>query len=251
MQSNSHILEALDLSVHLGGRPVLSRIQLALPRAQMIAVVGLNGAGKTTLLRSLSGALSLYEGQIRLDGREISTFTARERAQRMACVAQETQAAFPFTVRETVMMGRYPWRRGYFSSAEDLSFVDAALARLELTGWADRQVGWLSGGERQRVMLARALAQQTPIFLFDEPLNHLDIRHRAFVLDLLRDENRTRGVTVVAVMHDLRDVLSHFDCVVLMSEGQIFACGSVCAVLTVQNVRTVFGVDPERVGVAA
>ena len=213
----------------------------------MTAIMGLNGAGKTTLLRALSGVLSVDAGQVWLSGEEMTHIPARQRARNISYVAQDTVASFPFTVRETVMMGRHPWQTGYFHSAADVDRVDAAMARLDLSSLSFRLVNTLSGGERQRVMLARALAQQTPVILLDEPLNHLDIRHRAFVLDILREENRQRGVTIIAVLHELRDVQTHFDRAILLRDGIVVAAGPVDEVITPQRVREVFDVEPGRV----
>jgi iron complex transport system ATP-binding protein len=248
MQSNSNILEASDVSVMAADHEILSSVSVSLMQGSRTAILGLNGVGKTTLLRVLSGALQPTRGQVSLLSRPLQQFSSRERAQNLAYVAQDALAPFPFTVRETVMMGRHPWQSGYFFLESDLERVDAIILRVGLADLSKRLVNTLSGGERQRVMLARALAQDTPLILLDEPLNHLDIRHRAFVLDVLREENQKRGVTIVAVMHELRETWENFDQVVLMQDRRVAAAGATRDFLTPHWIKQVFDVDPHRVG---
>lgn len=238
------------MSVVAAENEILSSASVSIMQGSRTAILGLNGVGKTTLLRVLSGALQPTRGQVSLLGRSLWQFSSRERAQNLAYVAQDALAPFPFTVRETIMMGRHPWQSGYFFHEPDLARVDEIIVRVGLTDLSKRLVNTLSGGERQRVILARALAQDTPLILLDEPLNHLDIRHRSFVLDLLREENQKRGVTIVAVMHELRETWENFDQVVLLQNRSIAAVGATRELLTPHWIKQVFDVDPQRVGMS-
>jgi iron complex transport system ATP-binding protein len=188
------------------------------------AIVGPNGAGKTTLLRALAGLLPASSGRVLLDGRPLPEWPVRERAQRLAWLAQQGEAGMELTVIETVLLGRLP-QRGLLATPEaaDHAAAERALALAECSAWRDRRLLELSGGERQRVLLARALATEAPVLLLDEPSTHLDPQHQRGIARLLRTL-ADAGRTVVSVLHDLPLALAA-DRVLVMAGGELVAEG--------------------------
>jgi iron complex transport system ATP-binding protein len=217
------LLEAADLRVVLGGVTVLDGVSLAL-RPGWTAIVGRNGAGKSTLLRALGGLLPLAGGLVRLSGRDIAGWTARERGQRIAWLAQQGESQGDLTVAELVALGRLP-HLGLFgaATAADEAIVDTALAATECNGFRARRLHELSGGERQRVLLARLLAVRAPVLLLDEPTTHLDPPHQVAVVKLLTALAREH--TVVSVLHDLPLAL-RADRLVVLHQGRVQAQGT-------------------------
>ena len=222
------VLRGEDLSfTHPGGeRAAVRGVSLRVSPGRLLAVVGPNGAGKTTLLRLLSGSLIPEGGRVTLDDRPLALLGDRERARALAVVPQSESSTFPVTVAELAGMGRYahlgPWAR---SGAGDRAIVDRAMARAAVREFADRQLGELSGGERQRARIARALAQEAPVLLLDEPTAGLDLRYRMEVFHLLR-ELRADGLAVLVITHDLNLAARFADRLLLLDEGRARAWGS-------------------------
>ncbi len=214
------MIGASDLCVTLGGRPVIERLTVDFSRG-WTAVVGPNGAGKSTLLRTLAGLLTPAAGTVVLDGRHLQAWTHRERGLRIAWLAQQGEAGGDLTARDVVMLGRIP-HTGLFGTPgpDDLAAVDAAMHDAECADWQHRRLTQLSGGERQRVLLARALAVQSPVMLLDEPTTHLDPPHQVALVRLLRRLGQER--TVVSVLHDLSLAL-HADRVIVLAAGRLRA----------------------------
>ncbi|WP_181692960.1 ATP-binding cassette domain-containing protein [Natronomonas sp. LN261] len=230
------------VSVELGDTSVLEDVSLRIPEGTFVALVGPNGAGKTTLLRTCNGLVSPATGAVRVDGRHVMSASPREIGRLVATVPQETAAVFDFDVSAFVAMGRTP-HRSRFETADDAdrTAVESALERTDTARFADRSVTELSGGERQRVVFARALAQETPVLLLDEPTASLDINHQRRTLALAR-ELVAAGKTVVAAIHDL-DLAARFcDRIALLSGGTVLADGPPDAVLTADRIESAFGV---------
>ncbi|MDD9717510.1 ABC transporter ATP-binding protein [Dinoroseobacter sp. PD6] len=225
------------------GASVLHPTSFALAPGRILGVVGANGAGKSTLLRLLYRYLRPAGGRVLLDGVDIWSISAREVARSIAVVLQEQPTDFALTVREIVALGRTPHRSGLASAGDsDARIVRAALARLDLSAFANRMFGTLSGGERQRVMVARALAQEPRLLVLDEPTNHLDIRHQLEVLDLIG----TLGPTIVTSLHDINLAATHTDEVLVLSDGQALAYGPPGEVLSEALIARAFGVRVSR-----
>ncbi len=232
-----------SLVVDRGGRRVLDGVSVCARGGDVVGLVGPNGAGKTTLLRACTGAVGTESGAVRLAGADAATLSARETARRVASVPQEPSLDFEFPVREAVAMGRTAHvsrfgRRG----SEDHTAVDRAMERASVSDLADRSVTAISGGERARVLLARALAQDAPLFFLDEPTANLDVNHQVRTLSLVR-ELAADGRAVVASIHDL-DLAARFcDSLVLLADGRVRAAGTPEAVLTPEALADAFGVD--------
>jgi len=230
------------VTVELGGRRVLDGVDLDVEAGSFLALVGPNGAGKTTLLGTVNGLVAPAAGRVTVDGVGVDGLSARELARRVATVPQEPTLGFEFPVRNVVAMGRTPHRSRFErASGADRRAVDGALERTSLVGLADRPVGELSGGERRRVLLARALAQETPVLVLDEPTANLDVNHQVRTLGLVRDLVDD-GHTALAAVHDL-DLAARFcDAMAVLAEGRLLAAGPPNEVLTEPVVEEAFGV---------
>jgi iron complex transport system ATP-binding protein len=235
-------IELENVSFAYNGRPVLSGLSLRVKKGERLALLGPNGSGKSTLLKLISGILTPSLGTVLLDGCRPSAISRRELARSIAMVPQDFFVPFSFTVREIIELGRTPHltRWGNYSSL-DRQFVDEAV---EVTGVMDisrRIFNELSGGERRRVMIAMALAQRSDILLLDEPTQQLDISRQGDVLNLIVELNMSRGITVVAAMHDLNLAARYFDRVVMLHRQSIAADGTPNAVLAPDLLQDVYG----------
>jgi cobalamin transport system ATP-binding protein len=229
-----------ELTVALDRVQVLHAVDAAVPEGGWLALIGPNGAGKTTLLRAVAGLLP-YGGAIRLGQTDLGTLRARARARLIAYLPQIPVLPPDLTVEEYVLLGRTP-HLGYLSAPNrgDRRKAAEASERLDVTRFAGRRLGSLSGGERQRVRLARALAQEPRVLLLDEPTNDLDIGHQQQVLELVDDLRRSRGVTVVATLHDLTQASQYAGRLVLLMDGKVEAAGAPAAVLTQDLIARVY-----------
>jgi manganese/zinc/iron transport system ATP- binding protein len=230
-------LEIRRLTASYSSRPVLWDVDAVIPAGTLAAVVGPNGAGKSTLMKAAVGLLQLDAGHVLVEGHP-----AREALDRVAYVPQrdEVDWDFPITVREVVEMGRYRsagWIRRLRSP--DHRHVEEALEKVRMSSFAGRQIGELSGGQRQRVFIARALAQDAPVMMLDEPFSGVDARTEASLLDLLA-EIRKAGRTVIVVHHDIGTVRSRFDWALLLNVRTI-ACGPVEESLSPETLRRAYG----------
>lgn len=234
MMSIEHVSVAFD------GVSVLDGVTATVERGECVGLVGPNGAGKTTLLRTINGLLSPDGGRITLDGEGVDHLPAREVSRRVATVPQDTHVGFSFTVEHLVEMGRTPHRSRLDWSGSGRP-VEAALERTETLQLRGRAVDELSGGERQRVLLARALAQETPGLLLDEPTGNLDINHQIRVLELVASL-AAEGRAALAAIHDLDLAARYCDRLLLLHEGTIRARGTPDAVLTDPALEEAFGI---------
>ncbi|MDJ0521245.1 MAG: ABC transporter ATP-binding protein [Planctomycetota bacterium] len=241
------LLELQDVAFAYGDREVLSDVSLRLEAGAAVAVVGPNGAGKTTLLRVAGGLLVPARGRVLLEGHDLAGIPRRAAARRLAAVPAEEEAVFPFTVRESVELGRHAWRSSFTRLGEDADgLVHAALKRTALEPLADRALPALSSGERQRASIARCLVQDAPVCLLDEPTSHLDLGQRLRMLGVFREEARERGRAVLAVLHDLNLAAWFANRILLMVDGRVVADGTPDDVLTPERIESAFG-TPVRV----
>ena len=223
--------------------PVLRGLDFALSPGRFYGLIGPNGCGKSTLIDLLAGHRPPRAGRIRYRGRPLAAHSRRQLAREIALVPQDFYINFPFRAEEVVMMGRYPHMPRFGSpSPGDRRAVAEAMARTDTARLAGRYVTELSGGERQRVVIARAVAQDTPFLFLDEATSNLDINHSLAMLGLLRDGVRRAGRGVLAVFQDLNLAALFCDRLLLLKEGRLLDQGSLADVLTPDNLRRVFGV---------
>jgi len=241
------LLRAHALAFGFASRRVGRDVDFALHAGETLAVLGGNGAGKTTLLRTLLGLLPAQAGGVEIGGEPVDGLRERERARRVAYVPQHHVPPFAFTVEECVLMGRAA-RLAAFArpGPADIAAARQSLARLRIEALASRPVTELSGGERQLVQIARALAQDTPVLVLDEPTASLDFGHRARVLAEL-DRLRASGLAIVFSTHEPQHALAHADQALLLAGGAPIACDAVAAALTAENVTRLYGVAVELV----
>ncbi|NPA26093.1 MAG: ABC transporter ATP-binding protein [Chloroflexi bacterium] len=240
------MLSVRDLEAGYASRQVLHGVSLDVAPGQLVAVLGPNGAGKTTLIRALTGRVLPRRGQVTWQGRDLLRLSPRARARLLAVIPQNPVWPPDFTVAQAVLMGRtayMPWWGQ--ARPEDWQHVRRALAAVGLQAMAHRPLAALSGGERQRVWIARALAQDAPVLLFDEPTTHLDWRYQLAMLDLARAQAHRHGRAVLVVLHDLNQAAWFADQIVLLQQGRVVAAGPPRQVLTPERIAQVYGVVVE------
>ncbi|CAD5940785.1 iron(III)-siderophore transporter (ATP binding component) [Streptomyces sp. KY75] len=237
-----HTLQARDVRLGYGDREIVPGLSVTVPPGRITVIVGPNACGKSTLLRAMARLLVPSAGAVLLNGRSIQEMPTKEVAAVLGILPQSPTAPEGITVSDLVGRGRYP-HQGWFRrwGAEDDEAVAQALLSTDVLELADRPVDELSGGQRQRVWIAMALAQRTDILLLDEPTTFLDASHQLDVLDLLTDLNRERGVTMVAVLHDLNLACRYADHMIAMKAGRILAEGRPVDIVTEELVGEVFG----------
>jgi iron complex transport system ATP-binding protein len=241
MTSPASAIVANGIRLALGSRTVLDRVDLAVPAGQITAVVGPNGAGKSTLLRALAGQLSPIAGTISLAGRPLAEYSAQERARAIAYLPQERAVHWPLSVRAVVALGRLPHRDLSQNAGADAAAIENALRAMDAIDLADRPISDLSGGERARVLVARALAQEAPLLLADEPTAGLDPSH-ALTLFARFETLAAAGRSVIVALHDLSLAARFAHHVILVAHGGIAAAGPPADVLTPGHLEPAFGV---------
>jgi iron complex transport system ATP-binding protein len=236
------LLEVQTLTVAYGQRPVLRDVSFRLMPGEAVAVVGPNAAGKSTLVQALAGALTPTSGDVWLSGAPMASLSGAERSRRLALVPQSARWDLPFTAREVVAMARASRAKGWsFESAEDRDAIDRALDAGDVRAMEHRLFAELSGGERQRVLVARALAQEAPLVLFDEPTAHLDLGHQLDLLERICAHAVGGGATLV-VLHDLA-MAARFARVLILDKGRLVGDGAPLTVLTPWRLRETWGVN--------
>jgi iron complex transport system ATP-binding protein len=239
------MIVATGIHLRFGATEVLSGVQLSTHPGQVVGLIGPNGSGKSSLLRCLYGMLRPERGAVLIDDRSIESLPRRTVARTIGVVAQDAAGdGIDIAVDEFVLLGRHVHRGDHQRfTAEDRDIALDAMQRVDVGGLAGRQLHELSGGERQRVMIARCLAQQSPVLLLDEPTNHLDIRYQHEILDLVR---RLRLDTIV-VLHDLNLAHRYCDHLVLLHRGGIVRSGTADEVLHREVLEPVYGIEVRRI----
>ena len=240
----AHTLQTTGLALGYDGREVIHGLDLTVAAGRVTVIVGANASGKSTLLRGIARLLRPSGGGVSLDGRDIHSWHAKDVARIVGLLPQSPTAPDGITVADLVGRGRYP-HQGWFRqwTSQDDRVVTEALTVTSTLELAGRRVEELSGGQRQRVWIAMALAQDPDILLLDEPTTFLDVRHQLDVLDLLAHVNRTRGTTVVMVLHDLNLAARYAHELVVMAEGRMVASGAPAEVITADLIREAFGLE--------
>lgn len=241
---NNHILSAQHITSGYDNRPIISDVNLTIPKNQISVIIGANGCGKSTLLKTFSRLVRPFDGQILLDGKAVTSLPSKKAAQIMGLLPQSPNAPEGIKVTDLVARGRFPYRQLLKNmSTEDFQAVEEAMEIMGITELADRSVDELSGGQRQRVWIALALAQQTDILLLDEPTTFLDISYQVEILDLLTDLNQKRKTTIVMVLHDINLSARYSHYLFAMQKGSLIAEGTPKEVITPGLMKEIYGLD--------
>ena len=236
------MIEFVDLvvSYHGASRNAVDSVSFLAPRGQLTALAGPNGSGKSSIVRALLRRADVTGGAVTIDGRDVNTRSYAELARVVAVVPQREEAAFPTRVREYVALGRYPHLGLWRTPADaDTRAVDQALAQAGVDDLAERDTDALSGGEWQRVRIARALAQQTPALVLDEPTTFLDVAHEMAIFELLFSLARS-GLAVLLVSHQLNLVARFADTIVLLDEGKVATSGTPAEVMQADRLESIY-----------
>jgi iron complex transport system ATP-binding protein len=238
------MLEIKNLYTGYGAVDIVHDISLKAEKGKVLTIVGPNGCGKTTLLKAVARLLP-YRGTIILEDRELREFSRKNLAKKIALMGQSAQIYFPYSVYDTVALGRYPYSEGFLKSLskDDEEIIKHILEQLELTEVKDRMITELSGGQLQRVYLARTLAQNPDLILLDEPTNHLDLKHQVELLEYLSNWAKENNKAVAAVLHDLNLARRFGDTAALMYNGKLISSGEPESVLNGETLKNIYGID--------
>jgi iron complex transport system ATP-binding protein len=235
-----------QISFGYNGRPVLADISLDIQSGQMAALLGPNGAGKSTLLRLMNRTLKPQRGRVCLNGQDLRQLSARQIARQIALVEQASRLVWPYTVIQTLKLGRFP-HQGWLApiSPPDLEIIHQVLHQTELWELRHRPLNKLSGGERQRALVARALVQQPKILLLDEPSANLDIHQQLKLLEFVQTLAAEQGLAVVLAIHDLAMAARYCQRLVVLHGSRVYADGPIETVLNPDLLWEVFGVQAQ------
>lgn len=234
-------IDVTNLTFSYGDHTVLHGISMTAESGEITCLLGPNGSGKSTLIKCINALQSPSQGEVRLKGDTVTDLSRLEIARRIGYVPQSSHLVFPVPVYEVVMMGRRP-HTTWMSGRKDMDVVMNSLSLMDLEELAMRPFSQLSGGQQQRVMMARALAQQPECLLLDEPTSALDIAHQLELMETISKQAKTRGISVLMVVHDLNLAARYADAMVLMKSGRILAEGKPENVLTELMLKEGFGV---------
>ena len=238
------MLEIKEVRCGYDNKEIVKGVSFNVERGNNLCIVGPNGCGKSTLLKSIANLLE-YKGNIKLDSKEISKLNRKDLAKSVALMTQASNIYFPYTVYETVALGRYAHLKGVFSriNKEDDEIILKSITNVGLMDIKDKLISELSGGQLQRVYLARAFAQDPDVILLDEPTNHLDLKCQIEILEYLNKWTKENNKIVVAVLHDLNLVQTFGEKVVMMNDGKIISSGTPKEVLSGEKLKEVYEVD--------
>lgn len=237
-------LDIKNLDHSFGKTEILKNISLEFDNKKFITIIGPNGCGKTTFVKKMLKNYKINRKTIYLNNEDIYDIHTKDFAKVVASVPQNTDIKYNFSVQEVVRMGRHPYiNRFKGESEEDHLIIENVLEEMDLVDLKDRAFPTLSGGEKQRVIIARALAQQPGIIILDEPINHLDIRHKVEIMKLLKKLSIEKDLMVITILHDLNFSLRYSDYCVLLQNGDVYKDGVPTEVLTEKNISDVYEID--------
>ena len=238
------MLEVKNLFAGYNKKDVIFDIGFRVQSGESLCVLGPNGCGKSTLLKSIARVID-YRGYVLIDGDDIYAITRKKLAKRIALLSQSAQVFFPYTVYETVSMGRYAYSHGFLKnlSAEDKEIIADVLKKLDIFDIKDQLIDELSGGTLQRVFLARTLAQMPDVILLDEPANHLDLKHQIELLDLLKIWVKGKNKVLISVFHDLNLARQFGDTAIIIKNGKIAEFGNIEKTMNSKTLNDVYGIN--------
>ncbi|NLV88262.1 MAG: ABC transporter ATP-binding protein [Tissierellia bacterium] len=222
---------------------IIDDISFKIKEGQFVSLIGPNGSGKSTIIKLLNHIYSPWKGKILIDNKDINSFSKKELARKISLVPQNTLIDYDFTVEDIVLMGRYPYKKRFERYDEkDYEAVHRALKATNTFHIKGKIITEISGGERQRVIIAKALAQGTPIILLDEPTSHLDLNHQMEILNLLKKLNEEKKTTIIIAIHDINLASRYSDEIIILNMGKVIDNGVPEKVITKENMEKVYGV---------
>ena len=244
------MLNINNITVCLNGKELLKQVNFDLHEGDFMVLLGGNGAGKSTLLKTLAKSLPSCKGQILFKGENLTYWSQVELSKQRAVLSQNTFLVFPMNVIDVVLLGRYPYTQGGRPRTKDVTIAYELLDLMGVAQYAEEDINCLSGGEQQRVHLARALAQvwdsslaDPKLLLLDEPTSNLDIAYQHILLELLEDRVQQKGLTVLAVLHDMNLAARYATQIALLKKGELLTVGTPEEVLTPDSIQRTFGVS--------
>ena len=240
------ILEVKHLSAGYEKEHVIRDISFSLEQGEFVSILGRNGSGKSTLIKALQRMLKNAEGEVKIDGQDISSLPPRQLAKKIAYVPQIFDFSFEFRVEEIVVMGRYIHQsRLSRATASDQLVIEEVMNLTQVSHLKNKKIAHLSGGERQRVFIARALAQDTPLIFLDEPSSHLDINYQLEIYQILKQLQQEKGKTILTAEHNINLAIPYSQRLLVLKNGRIHAEGSPQKLITKALIKDVFGAEVE------
>lgn len=238
------MLKIKELYSGYNGVDIIKNVNLQVDKGEILFIIGPNGCGKSTLLKSIANLIE-YRGTIKFDGVDSNKYERKSFAQKVGLMSQLSEIHFPYTVYETVSLGRYPYLKGAFSSLskEDVKIILDSIEKVGLTEYRDKMITELSGGQIQRVFLAKLFAQNPDIILLDEPTNHLDFKYQVELLEHVKTWAKTNKKIVIGVLHDLNLVQMFSEDAILIKEGKIYSSGKARELLNSSKIIDVYKID--------
>lgn len=237
-------IEGLSYQPNKYTKEILKQISESFEQGQFYGILGPNGSGKTTFIRHLLGLLKTQYGKIHLEEKGLEQYNKKELAKKISFVPQNTYLEADFSVYDIVAMGRTPYQKRFDNlSKEEKALIEEAMTLTNTIQFQRKRFNQLSGGEAQRVLVARAIVQDTPWMILDEPISHLDIKHQVELMETLKRLNLEKHKTIIAILHDLNLTSAYCNQVVLMKDGEVYASGKAEEVLTRENLRAVYELD--------
>ncbi|WP_438347354.1 ABC transporter ATP-binding protein [Paenibacillus sp. FA6] len=240
------MIEVTKVSKKYGEFSALRDVDWSIREGEWWGIIGPNGSGKSTLLQLISGVDKVSSGELMIQGRHVSDYSRRELSQMLAVLQQDGLPAIHYPVRDIIEMGRYPFQDwlGRDRGNNSATIIDDIMSRLQLIDLSDRPLDELSGGQRQRVALGKVMAQEPRILLLDEPTTYLDIYYQLQFMEMVSTWRKETGITVIAVLHDLNLAAQFCDKLLVLQEGEVVGIGTPEEMLTKDNIRRVYEVDP-------
>ena len=238
------MIEVKNIYCGYENKKIIKDLSFNVNNGENLCIVGPNGCGKSTLLKSIANIIE-YEGSIKIDNKEVSSFSRIDLAKKVALMSQTSQIYFPYTVYDTVSLGRYAYSKGVFSklSLTDKRIIVDSMKKVGIYELKDKLITELSGGQLQRVFLAKIFAQDPDIILLDEPTNHLDFKNQIDLLENLNEWVKTNNKIVIGVLHDLNLVQYFADKVLMIQSGKVVSYGRPEDVLKGEILNDIYGMD--------
>jgi iron complex transport system ATP-binding protein len=236
------MISVTNITKRYGDKRVVDRVDLDIPKGNIIAFIGSNGAGKSTLISMISRTLKKDGGEVFIDNKELKDWKSNELSKRLSILKQSNFLNIRLTVRELVSFGRFPYSKGKLNK-EDLRHIDSAIGYMGLRDLQERYLDELSGGQKQMAYIAMVIAQDTEYIFLDEPLNNLDMKHSVLIMKVLKRLVKELGKTIMVVIHDINFVSCYADYVVAMKDGRIIKQGKTSQIIENKTLYDIYGMD--------